>query len=172
MAADRVLRAEFSYRPRATAALDALYLARPQQRARIRGLLGTAIVGMVIGVLAAVSGAVVWLWAVCLVVAALALAVVGWWALTLCQGSVFGTGPGTVHVDDHGLLVRPAGGEPVLVAWSSLRGWAQTDTVVVLFPDTPSGRPLHVIPAPDVRISASAGVVRELLHWHLGRPRE
>lgn len=171
MAAERVLRAEFSHEPRAIAALDALYVARPDQRNTITGLLGVAIVGMILGVLTAIGGATVLLWAMCLVVAALALVALGWWAHAQCHGSVFGAGPASVHVDDHGLLVRPDGARPVLVPWSSLRGWGESDKVIVLFPDSPGGRPLHVIPASAVQSPAAAAVFRELLRWHLGKPK-
>jgi hypothetical protein len=171
LAAERALRAEFSYRPRTTAVLDALYVAHPEHRGRISGLLGAAIAGMILGIGTAVGGAHPLLWALCLAVAALALAVLGWWALIQCHGSVLTAGPGVVHVDDHGLLVRSHGAPPALVPWSSLRGWGETDKVIVLFPDTPTGRPLHVIPAAAVRTSASAAVFRELLQWHLGKPK-
>jgi hypothetical protein len=171
MAAERALRAEFSYEPRTAAALDALYVARPELRGKIAALLGVSIAGMVLGLVTAVSGGHVFVWAGCIAFGALALAVLGWWALTQSQGSVFAVGPGTAYVDDHGLLVRPAAGEPTLLPWSSLRGWGETDTVIVLFPNVRTGRPLHIIPAAAVQSSDTAPVFRELLQWHLGKPK-
>lgn len=170
MATEGVLRAEFSYRPRTADALDALYVAYPRQRDKISGLLGVSIIGALLGVVAAIAGAAVPVWVTCLMVAALALVALGWWALAQCRGSVFSAGPAMVHVDDRGLLVRPAGAHGALVPWSSLRGWGETDRVIVLFPGERSG-PLHVIPAAAVRSSESAAAFRELLQWHLGKPK-
>ena len=181
MTADRLLSTEFAYRPRTAAALDALYVARPGQRSRVAALLGVAIAGTVLGVVLAIAGAAVAVWGSWLVLAALALVVLGWWALTQCQGSVFAAGPGIVHIDDNGLRVHRAGaparpadapdGEPVLVPWSSLRGWGETDKVIVLFPAEPADRPLHVIRVADLPAGEPVRVVRELLHWHLGKPK-
>jgi|SRR5215470_13142918 len=198
MPAERVLLwAEFSYQPRAAAAIDALYLAHPEMRGKITTLLGISVAGMVFGLGAAVIGGHLFAWAACLVLGSLALVVLGWWALTQSFGSVF-AGPGTVYVDDNGLLVRPAHGNPLgrsahggplgrpaydgplvrpahtaptLLPWSSLRGWGETDKVIVLFPNIRSGRPLHVIPASAVESSGAAPVFRELLRWHLGKPK-
>jgi hypothetical protein len=107
----------------------------------------------------------------CLAFGVLALALLGWWALMQGRGSAFAAGPGTVHVDDRGLLVRPTGSAPSLLPWSALRGWTENDKVLVLFPAGRSGRPLHVIPADAVATSDSALVFRDLLLWHLGKPK-
>ena len=171
MPAERDLRAEFSYRPRATAPIDALYLAHPELRGKIATLLGTAIAGMVLGLGTAVIGGQLLVWAACLVLGSLALVVLGWWGLAQSQGSVFAAGPGTVHVDDRGLLVSTANAEPTLLPWSSLRGWSETAKVIVLFPNVRCGRPLHVIPSAAIECSATAPIFRELLRWHLGRPK-
>jgi hypothetical protein len=171
MPAERVLQAEFSYRPRAGAALDALYVAHPEMRGKIAALLGTSIAGMVLGLGTALTGGHLFVWATCLVLGTLALVVLGWWALAQSHGSVFLAGPGTAYVDDRGLLVRPAHAEPTLLPWSSLRGWGETDKVIVLFPNVRSGRPLHVIPSSAVESSNTAPIFRELLRWHLGKPK-
>jgi hypothetical protein len=189
MPAKPVLRAEFSYRPRPGAAIDALYVAHPELRGKIAALLGISIVGMVLGLGTAITGAQLFVWASCLVLGSLALVVLGWWAMAQSHGSVFVTGPGTVYVDDRGLLVRPAHGdlsvrtahggpmarsayaEPTLLPWSSLRGWSETDKVIVLFPNVRRGRPLHVIPSCGVDSSDTAPIFRELLRWHLGKPK-
>lgn len=171
MPSDRALWAEFSFEPPTGAALDALYVARPELRSWIGGLLGVSIGGMVLGIVTAITGSHLFVWAGCLAVGALALAVLGWWALSQCQGSVFAAGPGTARVDDHGLLVRQGGADPVLLPWSSLRGWGETDKIIVLLPQARSGRPLHVIPATAIASSTDAAAFRELLHWHLGRPK-
>jgi hypothetical protein len=169
MPAQRYVQAEFAFEPRTSAALDALYVARPEHRGRIAALLGASVAGMVLGVGAALTGAHLLVWAACLLLAALALAVLGWWALTQCHGSLFSAGPGTAFVDDHGLLVRVGGGHPVLLPWSTLRGWAQTEKVIVLLPH--AGRPLHVIMSAAVEAAGSSAAFRELLVWHLGQPK-
>jgi hypothetical protein len=215
MPAERELRAEFTYRPRPGAAIDALYIAHPELRGKIMALLGVSITGMVLGLGTAVTGGQPVVWAACLALGSLALAMLGWWALAQSHGSVFAAGPGTVYVDDNGLLVRPAhngplerpahagllvrpahngqlmrpahdgqlmrsayGGpgrsapaEPALLPWSSLRGWSETDKVIVLFPNVRCGRPLHVIPSRAVESSDTAPIFRELLRWHLGKPK-
>ena len=216
MPAERALQAEFFYRPRPGAALDALYLAHPELRGKITALLGASIVGMVLGLGTAVTGGDLFVWAGCLVLGSLALVALGWWALTQSYGSVFVAGPGTVYADDNGLLVRPAHSgplerpahsgplvrpahvgplehpahvgplvhtgqagslgrsartEPTLLPWSSLRGWSETNKVIVLFPNARSGRPLHVIPSAAVESSDTAPIFRELLRWHLGKPK-
>lgn len=186
MSAERALQAKFFYQPRPGAVLDALYLAHPELRGKITALLGTSIVGMVLGLGTAVTGGDLFVWAGCLVLGSLALVALGWWALTQSYGSVFIAGPGTVYADDNGLLVRPAptgplahGGlsthtaqaEPALLPWSSFRGWSETDKVIVLFPNVRSGRPLHVIPSTAVESSGTAPAFRELLRWHLGKPK-
>jgi hypothetical protein len=169
--AERALEAEFSFEPHVGATLDALYVARPELRGKIAGLLGVSSAGMVAGVVTAIRGAHLFLWVGFLAFGALALGVLAWWALSQCHGSVFASGPGTVYADDHGLLVRPAGGEPARLPWSSLRGWVENERVVVLLPAGRSGRPLHAIPAGAIEASDSALVFRELLLWHLGKPK-
>lgn len=170
MPAERALQAEFSYEPRVGATLDALYLARPELRDRIAALLGASLAGMLAGVVTAVGGAHLFVWLGCFAFGVLALLVLVWWALLQGRGSVFAAGPGTVHVDDAGLLVRQAGA-PTLMPWSSLRGWSENDRVIVLLPASTSGRPLHVIPAGAVEASATALVFRQLLEWHLGKAK-
>jgi hypothetical protein len=169
--AERALQAEFSYEPRVSATLDALYVARPDLRDRIATLLGASLAGMLAGVVTAVSGAHLFVWLTCLAFGVLALLALVWWALLQGRGSVFAAGPGTVHADDCGLLVRQAGGSPTLMPWSSLRGWSENDRVIVLLPASVAGRPLHVIPAGAVESSDTAPVFRQLLEWHLGKAK-
>ena len=165
------MRAEFSFEPHASTALDALYLARPELRGKVALLLGISIAGMVAGMVTAIAGADLAVWATFLAFGPLALMARGWWALMQCRGSVFAASPGTVYIDDHGLLVRPVSGEPSLLPWSTLRGWAESERIIVLLPCGRSGRPLHVIPASAVEASETALVFRDLLLWHLGKPK-
>lgn len=163
--------AEFSFEPRHFLVLDAVYLARPELRRRMMALLVLSGISLLATVVIAVAGAHLLLWLACLAVGLAALCMLAWWALGQTRGSVFVAGPATVHVDDHGLLVRHVGGEPSLLAWSALRAWGETPAALVLFPASRSGRPLHVIPAGDVERSDAAEDLRDLLRWHLGKPR-
>jgi hypothetical protein len=162
---------EFSFEPRNFAAFDALYVVKPQRRAKIGLLLGIAVAGAFAGVAFAVAGSGAGLWLPCLALAALALGTLAWWALSQLQGSPFAIGPGSVVADDHGLLVQPTYSVPQMIEWSKLRGWARTDKFIVLLPADPSGRPLHIIPLDSFDNDRDLTAFKDLVRWHLGKPK-
>jgi hypothetical protein len=162
---------EFSFQPRNFAAFDALYVVKPQRRAKIGLLLGVAVGGGFAGIAFALAGSGAGLWLTCLAIAVLSLGVLVWWALSQLQGSPFATGPGSVVVDDHGLLVRPTYSPQQMVEWSTLRGWARTEKFIVLLPKDPAGRPLHIIPLDSFGNEHTLNAFKDLVRWHLGKPK-